>query len=100
MLLALATCGCSVIPKENRFLEETRALLEAAHADADLAALAPAELAQADETFRRAEAAWATLDDVAEVDHLAYVARQRIAIAREVARKAVAEKDAAAARGK
>jgi hypothetical protein len=34
------------------------------------------------------------------VDHLAYLARQGIAIAREVARKTAAEKAAAATRGK
>lgn len=98
VLLAIAIAGCAVMPAENRSLEQTRGLFKTAHADPQLARLAPQELARAEDTLHLAESAWGTLDDVAVVDHLAYLARQRLAVAREVARKAAADSAAAAAR--
>ena len=56
------------------------------HSDGPIARHAPGELLGADEVLARAGAARDTLDDPAVVDHLAYLARQRLAIARESAR--------------
>ena len=95
VLLTLAIAGCSLMPSANPSLEQTRGLLAAAHADRRLAQLAPAELAHADDTFRLAESAVSTREDVALADHLAYLARQRLAFAREVARKAAVNAGAA-----
>ncbi|MGZ5037225.1 MAG: DUF4398 domain-containing protein [Usitatibacter sp.] len=96
--IALTVAGCAMVPRTNSHLEDARTLYRAAHEDREIARLAPSELARAEDTFHLAEAAWNTLDDPAVVDHLAYLAKQRIAIAREIARKASAEEAALAAR--
>ena len=96
--VALAIGGCAFVPKSNLRLEEARAMHRAAQADGELAQLAPNELSRASETFRLADTAWNTLDDVAVVDHLAYMAKQRLAIASETARKVAAERAARVAR--
>ena len=77
--------GCAFVPKAYPRLDEARALRLEAQSDANVARFAPAELKQADEALDRAGVARDTLDDPAVVDHLAYVAKQRLAIAREVA---------------
>jgi hypothetical protein len=96
--LAIAAGGCAFVPKANDRLEEVRASYAAARADEPLSRLAPAELQRAIETFQLAESAWNALDDPAVVDHLAYLAKQRLAIARETALRAAAERAAAAAK--
>ena len=78
--------GCSFVPKDNRGLDQARTLYAQATADAEVSGLAAAELQRAGEALERASRARDTLDDVAVVDHLAYMARQRVAIARESAR--------------
>lgn len=93
----IALGGCAFVPKTNHRLEDARLGYLSAQADEALAT-APGEMTRAREAFRLAEAAWNTLDDSAVVDHLAYVAKQRLAIAREVARRAAAEESARAAR--
>ena len=94
----LAIDGCAFVPQTNNRLEEARLNHRSAQADATLTKLAPNELRQASETFHLADTAWNTLDDSAVVDHLAYLAKQRLAIAREVARKSAAEDAARTAR--
>jgi hypothetical protein len=89
---ALVVSGCAFIPQTNTRLEEVRVLHHAALANPELRRLAPVELTRAAETFHLADTAWNTLDDSAVVDHLAYVARQRIAIAQETARRVSAER--------
>ena len=91
LALALLLAGCAFVPRSNARLEEARSLYRTAHDDAELVRLAPGELARAGNTLHLADAAWSTLDDAAVVDHLAYLAKQRLAIARAVARKAAAE---------
>jgi hypothetical protein len=95
---ALALGGCAFVPKTNLRLEEARDLYRAAQSDERLAQLAPREMEQAAETFHLADSAWNTLDDAAVVDHLAYVAKQRLAIARETARRSTAERSVLSAR--
>lgn len=92
--LALAASGCAYVPKDNVRLEEARHA-QASVLDAGTAARAPAETRRAQEAFERAQEASNTLQDPALVDHLAYVARQRAAIAREVAQRVAAERAAA-----
>lgn len=74
--------GCAFVPKAYPRLEETRRLTQESSADPSIARLAPAELQRAQEAVERASAARNTLDDPAVVDHLAYIAKQRLAIAR------------------
>jgi hypothetical protein len=77
--------GCALVPRANARLEEARAALRDAQADPAVAALAAGELGMARTALAEADVAHDTLDDPAVVDHLAYMARQRAAIARECA---------------
>lgn len=91
IVASLAIAGCAFVPKHNLRLEEARAAYERAVADAEVARLAQADLDKARELLERATAARNTLDDVAEVDHLAYLAKQRVAIGREAAKQRALE---------
>lgn len=73
--------GCAFVPKDFARLDEARTMRGQAMSDARVARFAPAELASAEEALERARIARDTLDDSAVVDHLAYVAKQRFAIA-------------------
>jgi len=84
---ALLGCGaCAFIPREYARLDEARLAYAEALRDPLVTGFAPNELKAAGEVLERAGKARDTLDDSAIVDHLSYVARQRVAIAREAAR--------------
>ena len=83
-LVALA--GCALAPQHFVYLEQAESAYRDATADPAIAGFAAPELKTAREVLERAIEARATLQDAAEVDHLAYVARQRIEIARAAAR--------------
>ena len=89
-LLAAATlallAACALAPQHHEYLERAESAYREARADPAIERYAPGELDAAGEILERAVEARATLQDAAEVDHLAYLARQRIEIAREVAR--------------
>ncbi len=87
LAMALAACG-ALGPRENLRLDEAIAAVAAVRSDEQVRRFAPAELAAAEEMLERALRAQATLQDPAEVDHLAYVARQRAAISRYAAQLA------------
>ena len=85
--VALCACvGCAFVPREYVRLDEARRAYAEAAGDPTVAALAAAELRTAGELIERASKARDTLDDPAVIDHLSYLARQRVAIAREAAR--------------
>jgi hypothetical protein len=86
LALGVALGGCAFMPQDYPRLNEVRAERALVRADGPIARHAPGELLGADEVLGRAGAARDTLDDPAVVDHLAYLARQRLAIARESAR--------------
>jgi uncharacterized protein DUF4398 len=98
VLVAAAAQGCVFVPKTNLRLEEARSTNRVAVADARIGELAPSELRHASETLEQAIAAWSTLDDPAVVDHLAYLAKQRLAIAHEATKRLQAEAALAAVR--
>jgi DnaJ-domain-containing protein 1 len=85
LAVALIAAACAFIPPANRRLDEARAAYRAAAADEDVLRFASHELEEAREALEQASRASDTLQDPAEVDHLAYLARQRAAISREVA---------------
>ena len=87
LLLAAAVLagGCAFVPKDYARLDEARSADAAMLSDIDVARYAPVELRKAREALERATIACDTLQDPAVVDHLAYVARQRFAIARAAA---------------
>jgi uncharacterized protein DUF4398 len=89
LLIAALAClaGCAFVPRENLRLEEAREAYAEAMANPAVAALANAQLRLAADALERATAARDTLDDPALVDHLAYIAKQRVAIGREATRQ-------------
>lgn len=88
---AALLAGCSTLPADNARLTEARSDYRAAQAHAQTSELAPVELRQAGDALARADAAWTRKDSPSEVDHWAYIARQRVAIARETGMQKAAE---------
>ena len=82
---ALAAGGCAFVPKDNLRIDEAAREYRAALADPAVSRLAADELRSARDILDEAIRARDTLQDVGEADHLAYLARQRVAISREAA---------------
>ena len=80
--LALMT-ACATTAEPNRTLDRAHADYRALQADQQAMLLSPTEMAQASEALRTADAAWTQSARSANVEHLAYLAQQRVAIARE-----------------
>jgi outer membrane protein OmpA-like peptidoglycan-associated protein len=90
-LLAMAVlAGCSSVPENSR-LNEARTDYRAAQDNPQVVKHAPGELKQAGDALARANDASSRQEDAAEVTHLAYLAKQRTAIAQETARQKEAE---------
>jgi outer membrane protein OmpA-like peptidoglycan-associated protein len=89
---ALGTLGaCSTVPDRNVALDQAKSRYTAAQAQTQVATLAPEELKRASEALRVAEQAKANGDSPATVDHLAYLASQRVGIAQDTATSRAAE---------
>lgn len=97
LALAIAIAGCSSTPLTTPTLEEARSAYRDVNSNPRIAALAPVEFRQASEALERANRAAAERESLEEVDKLAYLAKQRIETAREVARAKEAEEAAQAA---
>jgi outer membrane protein OmpA-like peptidoglycan-associated protein len=101
-LTALAVvAGCSTTPPTNVRLDQAREDFRTVQADPRSQNQAPAELRQAADALTAANTAASNREDVAQVNHLAYVASQRAAIVRETVNFKTAEMgvaNAAAAR--
>lgn len=91
VLAAAALAACSSTPPNNTMLDLARSDLRTALADPQTRSLAPAELKQAADAVALAEASLARDDRMAQVDQLSYLARQRVALAREAADRKAAE---------
>ncbi len=90
MLIAVAAlAGCSTVP--NSRLNEARNDYSAAQNNPQVINFAPAELKQANDALLKANDASNKNEDPAVVDHLAYLAKQRVAIAQETAKQKEAE---------
>lgn len=91
-LLPLAVlAACSSAPTSNARVEEARNSLRVAQADPKTQGLAGAELRQATEALAAADAAVAQRADTAAVDHLAYLAQQRVSLLQEAGGRRAAE---------
>lgn len=91
-LIAVAVlAGCSSLPASNSLLDQARNDYSNAQASPQVTNLAAGELKQASDSLDRANNAWTKHEDRALVDHLAYVAKQQVAIAQETARQKAAE---------
>lgn len=90
-LLAIATVvGCASVPP-NTSLNEARNEYHAAQNDARVVALAPTELKQAGIALNQANDAARQKENADRVTHLAYLAKQRTAIAQEATKQRQAE---------
>ena len=90
-IVLASLAGCSSLPPEKSSLELARIDYQAARDNPQTARLAASELQDADAAMQRANQAYAQNESAATVDHLAYLARQRVAIAEEAARQKAAE---------
>jgi outer membrane protein OmpA-like peptidoglycan-associated protein len=97
-VIAAILSGCSTLAEPNPALDRAHASYRALQSDPQVALLAPSEMSQAGEALRTADAAWTQREKQKTVDHLAYLAQQRIAIARETTGTKTWEKALAAAK--
>lgn len=90
--LSLAVlAACSTTPPVNDQVSRARSGLELARSDPQTRDLPGAEMRQASEALAAAEAALAAREDMATVDHLAYLAQQRVAVLVEAGNRRAAE---------
>ena len=87
--------ACSTVPTTTATLDEARADYVAASNNPAVASNAPLEFRQASEALDRANQAAAKRESLDTIDRLAYVAKQRVATAQEVARAKSAEAEIA-----
>lgn len=87
LALLLALQACATLPADNARLVQAHADHRSALADACARERAVAELNEATAALARADAAWHGGATTAVVDHLAYLARQRVALAREIGQR-------------
>ncbi|WP_371869738.1 OmpA family protein [Telluria antibiotica] len=92
---ALMLAACSTVPTTTPTLDEARADFVAANNNPQVATYAPLEFKQASEALDRANQAAAKRESLDTIDRLAYVAKQRIATAQEVAKSKAAETEVA-----
>lgn len=89
--------GCSTTAEPNATLNRAHANYSSLQGDPQSMLMAPTEMSQAGEALRTADAAWAQQEKRQTVEHLAYLAQQRVAIARETSATKTWEKAGAAA---
>ncbi len=91
-VLAGLLAGCSTMPKETTQLSEAQEHYKILQNDPRSAALAPLEMKKAGDTLDAANHAATEREDDATINHLAYLANQRTAIAEQVINRKAAEK--------
>ncbi|MEO5692845.1 MAG: OmpA family protein [Usitatibacter sp.] len=94
-LVIAALAGCATAPLNSQ-LAQARADYSAAQSNPQVTSLAAGELREAGNSLDSANAAAAKDEKEAVVNHLAYVASQKVAIARETASQKAAEQAIAA----
>jgi len=100
LLIGMAgLAACSSMPEGNPALNQARADYRNAEADPQVAQYAPAELQLARSSLDTANATFAKDHDNKNIDHLAFVAKQQVGLARETASQRAAEAAVGAANG-
>jgi outer membrane protein OmpA-like peptidoglycan-associated protein len=82
--------GCASAPEKNKSLDEAKAAYQAAAGNPQVTKYAPVALKEAEEMLRAVEAQWQS-GETEDIDHRAYLARQKIAIAEQRAKLNAAE---------
>lgn len=88
---AAAMAGCSSTPKFNATLDEAKSNYAVAQANPNVVKYSPIELKDAGDAIQKAEGSLKAREKPAQTEHLAYVAKQKVAIAQELAQLKVAE---------
>lgn len=89
--LAVFVGACSSVPRTTSLLDQTRSEYMAAQSNPNVATYAPVEMKQADLAMEQANTAANERDSEEKIDKLAYLAKQKIALTQEVAKKKFAE---------
>ena len=98
--IALAALqACTSVPVENSQLTQAQTQFQTAQNTPEVPALASNELREAQVALEQARAAWSTQQKTTDVDHLAYVASKKVAIAQSAASQRQAERNIAEASG-
>lgn len=95
LIAAAVLAGCSTVPPQNSSLEDARSLYSSARTDPKVSSLAPLELQQAGDSLSKADAALIKGESDATIDQLAYLTKQKVAIAQETAKRKAAEMEIA-----
>jgi len=93
---AVLAAACASAPVSTPTLDGARADFVSANNNPQVSTYAPLEFKQASEALDQANQAAARRESLNDIDRLAYVAKQRIATAQEVAKGKAAEADIAA----
>ena len=91
LIAAAVLAGCNTLPASDSPLAQARNDYSNAQANPQVTSLAASELKQAGDSLDKANSASNKGENAALVDHLAYVAKQQVAIAQETARQKAAE---------
>ncbi|MFL6707245.1 MAG: OmpA family protein [Massilia sp.] len=92
---AVALAACSSTPTATASLDQARGDFIAASNDPQVGSFAPLEFKQASDALDAANVAAAKRESLETIDRLAYIAKQKIATARQVASQKAAEADIA-----
>ena len=95
LVIAALLTACNSIPTSTSMLDQTRNDYQSAQSNPKVASYAPLEMKQASDAMAKANAAAANNDSTEEIDKLAYLAKQKIALTQEVAKQKSAEADVA-----
>jgi outer membrane protein OmpA-like peptidoglycan-associated protein len=90
LMVAVIVSGCSSVPY-NANLAEAHNSFNDARFNSEISTQAPLELKQASDTLNKADVALKEDEDKEAVDHLAYLAKQQVAIAQVTAQRKTAE---------
>lgn len=94
---AVLLAACSTTPTTTSTLDQARSDFVMANNTPRISTYAPLEFKQASEALNEANASAAKNDSLEKIDRLAYIAKQKIATAMEVARTKAAEANIASA---
>lgn len=95
LVIAALLGACSSTPTTTSLLEQTRSDYRMAQSNPKVASYAPMEMTRAGEAIAAANHAADEKDSDKEVDRLAYLAKQQIAVTQEVAKQKSSEADVA-----
>ncbi len=97
LALAALVAACSSGPSTTSLLDQTRSDYRIAQSNPKVASYAPLEMKQASEAMAQANAAADHSESLEKIDKLAYLAKQKIALAQEVTKQKSAEAQVAGA---